>query len=475
MTASWIALGAALAGVLGLSAAALWWSQRRFARVARELRRARHRLAQEAEREHHATEAFRLSEARARALAEAVPAPVFYVDRDGRCRMHNRAAARLSLVPEARLDGAPLREALGEEAHAALAPHLERSLAGASLQHPLDGTPPWTVAHAPFPPGGGRPAGVHLVLLPRVAGAAAAEPPAPSAAGHGSVELRVAREGGEALYLRAIAAELTGWDDPQAKLADALEHDRFLLMQQRILPLGKGAADASCCEILLRLQEEEDHLLPPGGFLPLAESYGMMEQVDRWVVRTLVTRCRERALRERGWRAPLYWVNLSGAAMRSAEFARSVQRQVQDGGFDGRRLCFELAEPDVVRYPAEAERLIGALRPLGCRFAMDAFGSVRPAFAEVHRLRFDFVKIDGVIVQNMLRDRAELARVRAIQDACRRIGVRTCAELVEDEATLVALRGIGIDYAQGFGIARPEPLFGPARAPRHAAVPGAAA
>lgn len=469
---SWIALAGALGIALG-GVAAWRWSRKQLRQALREIRKARHRLAQEAEREHHATEAFRLSEARARALAEAVPAPILYVDREGRCRMHNRAAARLALVPEKRLDGAPLREVLGEEAHAALAPYLARSLAGASLQHPLDAASLWTVAHAPFPPGSERPAGVHLVLLPRAAGAAAAEASPVQAAGHGGVELRVAREGGEALYLRAIAAELTGWDDPQAKLADALEHDRFLLMQQRILPLGRGAADAACYEILLRLQEEEDHLLPPGGFLPLAESYGMMEQVDRWVVRALVMRCRERALRERAWQAPLYWVNLSGAAMRSAEFARSVQRQVQDEGFDARRLCFELAEPEVVRYAAEAERLIGALRPLGCRFAMDAFGSVRPAFAEVHRLRFDFVKIDGVIVQNMLRDRAELARVRAIQGACRRIGVRTCAELVEDESTLVALRDIGIDYAQGFGIARPEPLFGLTL--RHAAVPGAAA
>lgn len=466
MTGVWTAIAAALAGALALYAAWLW-SEKRFAALSRELRRARHRLAQEEEREHHATEAFRLSELRARALVDAFPAPVLYVDRDERCRAHNRAAARLSPLAAARIDGAPLREVLGADAHAALAPYLARSLAGANLQHPLDWTFPWTVAHAPFPPGSGRPAGAYLVFLPRAAGAAT---PAPAPA-HGGVELRVAREDGEALYLRAISAELTGWDDPQAKLADALAHDRFILMQQRILPLGKGAPEAACCEILLRLQEEEDHLVPPGGFLPIAESCGMMEQIDRWVVRTLVARARERALRDPAWQAPLYWVNLSGAALRSAEFARSVQRQIQGEGFDGRRLCFELAEPDVLRYGAEAERLIGALRPLGCRFAMDAFGSVRPAFAEVHRLRFDFVKIDGVIVQNMLRDRAELARVRAIQGACRRIGVRTCAELVEDPATLAALREIGIDYAQGFGIARPEPLFGP---PRHAAASSAA-
>ena len=248
---------------------------------------------------------------------------------------------------------------------------------------------------------------------------------------------------------------------PAARIdGQGLREDRFLLLQQKIVPLKDGLPNPLCYEILLRLQEEEDNLLPPGGFLPLAESYGMMEEVDRWVVRTLIVRCRERQLREKGWRAPLYWVNLSSAALASPEFARSVQRQVQAEQFDGRLLCFEIGEPDLIARPREAQRLVQALKPLGCRFTVDAFGSVRPAFAELKDLAADFVKIDGVIVQNMLRNPAELGKARATNTACRQIGVRTAAEFVEQHDTLSALRKIGVDYAQGFGIAAPEPLFG---------------
>ena len=258
--------------------------------------------------------------------------------------------------------------------------------------------------------------------------------------------------------LTCLSEELAGWDDPAKKIRDALREDRFLLLQQPILPLSE-ADPARCCEVLIRMKDEEANLLPPGGFFPFAEACGMMPSIDAWVVRTLIARCQGLQARLPDWRAPLLWINLSEAAVKSAEFVRSLHRQLQREGFEGRLLCFELAESTIASSPRETERLITALAPLGCKFAVDGFAGEATAHAELKDLRIDFLKIDGRLIHQMLRSPAALARVRAIEVVSRAMGVRTVAMLVEDDATLHALRSLGVDYAQGFGIARPQPLF----------------
>lgn len=200
------------------------------------------------------------------------------------------------------------------------------------------------------------------------------------------------------------------------------------------------------------------HVTAPGGFLPEAERYGMMEQLDRWVVRRLITHCMERRAREPGWPLPLYCVNLSSAALKAPNFTRFVQQQIQTRKFDGRVLCFELAEADVVSLPAQVQRFVAMLKPFGCRFTIDAFGSMKGSFAPLRDLAVDFIKIDGVVIQNILRDPEQLARTRAIATVCRKVGARSIAEFVESRETLGALRRVGVDYAQGFGIDLPHRL-----------------
>ncbi|HZQ73800.1 MAG TPA: EAL domain-containing protein [Burkholderiales bacterium] len=270
----------------------------------------------------------------------------------------------------------------------------------------------------------------------------------------GAVEAATPNAADDALVVESLT-EGKGWEDPRAKLAEALRQDQFLLLQQRIEPLS-GSAEAMY-EILLRLREEEDNLLPPGGFFPVAERYGMMESLDRWVVTHLMKRCGERRLGERGWKPPVYCVNLSSAAVLSPDFAQFVRDEIQARNFDGGRLCLEIAEPELIARPNDVRRLVATLKPAGCRFTADAFGSSKASFAPLRGLALDFLKIDGVIVQNLLRNPAELARARTIAAVCRKIGVRTIAEFVEDEATRAKLAEIGVDYVQGFGVARPEP------------------
>ena len=156
---------------------------------------------------------------------------------------------------------------------------------------------------------------------------------------------------------------------------------------------------------------------------------------------------------------PLCCVNLSSTSLCDPAFASYVQSELKHSNISGKSLCFELAELDLIRHHHDVQALMDILRPLGCRFTVDGFvGSNEVSFAPFKDLKFDFLKIDGIIIQNILTDSSALAKTKAIVLACQKLGVRTIAELVETEATVAQLRAIGVDYMQGFGISRPAPL-----------------
>lgn len=265
-------------------------------------------------------------------------------------------------------------------------------------------------------------------------------------------------EGGQALYLRLMTEQMTGWDDPRAMLERALKENLFLLLAQRILPLKTGTPDPLCYEVLLRLKQEEDHLLPPGGFFDVAESLGMMAKIDRWVVRAVLGWCAARGKKDPSKPLPMMCINLSAAALKSSSFLAAVQDEIKQAGISPRVLCFEISERDALEHPVAARTFISALKPLGCRFTLDGFGSAKVSFAHLNELPVDFIKIDGVIIESMLQGALGPATVKAINMVCKEVGIRTIAEFVENKETLTKLREIGVDYVQGFGIARPEPI-----------------
>lgn len=433
--------GVLLAAVLA-TASRVTRAEWRLARRTRQLERARAQLAKESARSHAASEAIRLGEERLRQLADALPMPVFFVDRDARCHLHNGAAARASGRPREAIDGRPLAETLGHEAYEALEPHLAVAFAG----HAQDAPP--GVRLVPFPHGSAHPTGAFVVLgrgEPRPAAPPAAVPDEPPDVLH------------DLDFLRAQSDRAADWNEPRARLDRALAESHFALLRQPIVRLAPEAGEAAFYEILLRLEEDEGNLLPPGSFFPVAERFGMMERVDRWVVREVVARCRESGAGPGAARAR-YAVNLSQASVRSADFARFVQDQLVEQYVDGGALCFEIAEHDFSQCHDDAARLIGELKPLGCRFTADAFGSVKGSFATLKGLAFDYVKVDGVLVLNLLRHTSARIKVSAIAEVCRKAGMRSIAEFVEDEAALAALREIGVDYAQGFGVGPLERL-----------------
>jgi EAL domain-containing protein (putative c-di-GMP-specific phosphodiesterase class I) len=292
---------------------------------------------------------------------------------------------------------------------------------------------------------------------PRKPNGIAPSPAGPHEGGRDGDTIPPAGSARQELYLRLMTEQLTGWDNPRAMLERALRENQFLLLAQKIIPLGKGMPEPVCYEILLRLKQEEESMLPPGGFLDLAESLGMMPKIDRWVLRSVLSWCAARLKGKPSAPLPMMCVNISGRALTSNSFLGAAREEFNAAGVPPRAICFEISEHDVVEHPASAQEFIESLKPLGCRFTLDSFGSVKVSFSYLEGLAFDFLKIDGVIIEG-IHAPLGAATVKAINIVCREVGIRTIAEFVESKATLDKLREIGVDYVQGFGVSRPAPI-----------------
>lgn len=291
-------------------------------------------------------------------------------------------------------------------------------------------------------------------LKPRAAGEAGTSAPALLA----RAESSVMQEDGQGLYLASLTENRSGWSNAAERLAGALENDEFRLYHQAILPLKSDQDHPSIHEILIRLQEEEDNMAPPGAFIPIAERYNMMPAIDRWVVRHVI-----------GWHgknratpaAPprvLYSINLAGVTLSDREFPDFIRNECAANNFPPQALCFEIAEGDALARLADASRFISELKPAGCRFALDGFGETNVSFDHLKHVPVDFLKIDGNIIREILRDPVSLAKTKGIQRVCRTIGIQTVGLFVESPEVLDKLRELEVDYVQGFGISRPRPL-----------------
>jgi PAS domain S-box-containing protein len=460
----WVAF---LAGVLfaAISATASQASKAQWliARRTKQLQRARDALAEEGAHRERATEAQKVAEARLQLINDALPVSIVFVDRDERCRYHNPAFGRWSKHDGDQIDGQPLRDVVSNEIYQELKSHNVDVLAGKEIRFEVEWRQPdgeiasCSVTLLSFPPGAERPTGFYMLIARNAGAAIPAARAAPPEVSIGDAMIG-SHESGETFYLQSMTEQLISGKDPRAQLVWALQEDQFILFAQTIRPLAAGAPSPRLFEVLLRLQEEEQYMAPPGGFIPVAERYNLMVEVDRWVVRNLLKWCVEKQRSDAAWQLPLYCVNLAAASLCEPEFALYVRSELQRQQFPAANLCFELAEPDVINHHAAAQAFMGALKPLGCRFTLDAFGSTKASFAPLRGLTLDFLKIDGVIIQNLLQDPAELARTRAIVLASHKIGMRAIAEFVESGDTLAKLREIGVDYAQGFGIGKPGPI-----------------
>ncbi|HCA27393.1 MAG TPA: hypothetical protein DEP05_07125 [Betaproteobacteria bacterium] len=242
-----------------------------------------------------------------------------------------------------------------------------------------------------------------------------------------------------------------------SRIVSALETDRFVLYFQKIVPLSHdGMTSGGHGEILLRMLDEEGNIVPPGRFLPAAERYRHMHDIDRWVVHQTLSSMRGQAPAPAG--NGFFSINLSGQSLGSEGFLDFIKREIRESGINPRRLCFEITETAAIANLSDATRFIAELREIGCRFALDDFGSGLSSFGYLKALPVEFLKIDGGFVKDMARDATNRAMVAAINQLGHVMGIETIAEFVEDEETARLLQEIGVDYIQGFHAHRPEAL-----------------
>ncbi len=237
------------------------------------------------------------------------------------------------------------------------------------------------------------------------------------------------------------------------RIRSGLEADRFELYAQPILELATGVVNRY--ELLLRLRGEADRLYFPGAFLSVAERFGLMQDLNRWVVRRAV---RMLASLQGAAGGVVLEVNLSGKAFNDDVLLDLIRDELEASGVAPERLVFEMTETAAVVDFYRARAFIAQLKALGCRFALDDFGVGFSSFYALKQLPFDYLKIDGGFIQNLHADPNDEHLVRAMVQVARGLGKRTVAEFVEDEATLARLREIGVDFAQGYYIGRPAPL-----------------
>lgn len=243
------------------------------------------------------------------------------------------------------------------------------------------------------------------------------------------------------------------------KIKEALNEDRFVLFYQPVFPV-KGAAGLPCSqhrkhiEILLRLSERDGRTVAPGVFIPAAERYNLMERVDEWVLRSAIKLLSEPEFSDIETCA----INLSAASVTNSGIVSLISGLVSENNLDPGRLCFEITETAAISNLDQATQIIESLRKIGCRFALDDFGSGMASFSYLKYLPVDFLKIDGAFVRDMVSDPVDRAMVKAINDVGQVLGIATIAEFVENDEIVTELDRIGVNYAQGFGLAKPEAL-----------------
>jgi len=243
-------------------------------------------------------------------------------------------------------------------------------------------------------------------------------------------------------------AEDMGW---AAKVREVLDNDRFQIVYQPIVGINNG--EIHSYEVLIRMPYADGQTILPGGFMPAAERFGLIHSIDRWMVaktiRTLAN------FRDEGLKLH-FGINLSGRAFEDATLLPLIKAVLEETGLDPSWLTFEITETAAIANLNAAIRFISALRDIGCRFALDDFGSGFCSFTYLKHLPVDTLKIDGSFIQGLPNAPVDQAMVKSMNEVAHALGKKTIAESVENIETLDLLKELGVDFAQGHYLGKPS-------------------
>ncbi|MBT8430487.1 MAG: EAL domain-containing protein [Gammaproteobacteria bacterium] len=240
------------------------------------------------------------------------------------------------------------------------------------------------------------------------------------------------------------------------KLREAIDRDQLVLYGQTIFPLGQENPHPMMCELLVRMIDREGRLIPPMTFIPAAERFNLMFDLDVWVIGSAFRQIAK--LRQQHPQDPrIFAINLSGQSLDHPDLELTIQELELKFGVDPHRICFEITETSVIANMERALGLMDQLRRRGFLFALDDFGTGLSSFAYLKKLPVDYLKIDGEFVRDILHDPVDKAMVDTIKRIGDVLGMMTIAEAIEDEASCQLLTAMGINYGQGYHLAKPAP------------------
>jgi diguanylate cyclase (GGDEF)-like protein/PAS domain S-box-containing protein len=251
-----------------------------------------------------------------------------------------------------------------------------------------------------------------------------------------------ARSSGEIQWLQQLQAAIRG--------------NRFELATQSIVPVSPATRGGPAMEVFVRMRDDAGGELPPRDFVRAAERYRLMGTIDRWVVQHTLDVIASGSLPVPSGRCVA--VNISAQTLADTQFLEFVVDSFDRTGVAPAQICFELSETTVVANIEHARRFAGVLHGMGCRFALDDFGSGVGSFSNLKNLPLDYLKIDGAFTRNLGADSVNQAMVAAMVQLARTLNFQVIAEQVEDTAALDAARRLGVDFIQGYVISRPQPL-----------------
>ena len=250
----------------------------------------------------------------------------------------------------------------------------------------------------------------------------------------------------------ALTKGQMGW---VPRIQKALQEDHFELYAQAITSLQNEESIDSHFEVLIRLNED-GIIVPPGAFLPAAERYNLSSQLDKWVIENTLHTLKN--FRHKVLNTDIFNINLSAASLNENGFLEFIQETFAFTKIQPKQICFEITETAAVTNLTAANKFITSLKKMGCKFALDDFGSGLSSFGYLKNFPVDYLKIDGSFVKDMANDPIDAAMVKSINEIGQIMGKKTVAEWVENHTIAMMLKDIGVDFAQGYYFSKPSPL-----------------
>ena len=390
---------------------------------------------------------------------ENIPVMLAYFNSDQRCRYHNRIFRRWFGLKPDQIDGRLLKEFSSEEFFSDIQNCIEEILAGKTVHNErilksTKGFPYiFTEQYLPHLDSKGKTIGFYTLHTPRAqeksrdSSKKKMENPTKPEPDNSNKTLTK----DDATLQQSTQTSKSGIT--AARITQAIEGGEFNLYCQEIAPIKSSITTISHYEILIRMHEEENNLMPPGSFLPLVDQFKMMPKLDRWIINHIA-----QWLTAHPQANSVFYINVAKDTLRDRAFPDFIKEQLKKIKAPASNLCFEIEVSDAEANTADTLIFTQRIRELGCLVSLCSFSESPESLNLLEKMKVDYLKIDGSLVCNILRDEEDLDKVKAINQFAHKAEIKTIAELVETDDIIVKLKEIGVDYAQGFGVAMPHPF-----------------